>query len=165
MSSPTKNTVPQKRVNGTTHYPSQINHDIYFIPESVRQYADEPLYILVAWWCLQQQDWLRRHQIAETFHITLRRASYLMAYLRSKTKRVKCETREALMANNVYRYEIMVTQVLPAVSRKKGSPSSPRRTRSRIGNADTSQLNMLWNQLSNQRRAMDSDHKEENEDD
>lgn len=165
MSPHTKNTDQKYRVSRATHYPSQTNHDKCYIPESVRQYADEPLYILVAWWCLQQKDWVRRHQIAEAFHITLRRASYLMAYLRSKTKRVTCENREALMANNVYRYEMMVTQVLPAVSRKKDSSSSTRRTRSRIGNADTSQVNMLWNQLSNQRRTMDSDHKEEDEDD
>ncbi|EEN5591074.1 CaiF/GrlA family transcriptional regulator, partial [Salmonella enterica subsp. enterica serovar Mountpleasant] len=34
------------------HYPGQINHDACFIPECVRQYNGEPLYILVAHWCL-----------------------------------------------------------------------------------------------------------------
>ncbi|HAK4778109.1 TPA: CaiF/GrlA family transcriptional regulator [Salmonella enterica] len=148
------------------HRPSQRNHDACFIPESVRQYTDEPLYILVALWCLQQQDWLQRRQIAEAFHMPLPRASYLMAYLRNKTKRVTCESREALMANNVYRYEILVTSVMPVLSRKKeASVSSPRRTRSRIGNADTSRANMLWNQLRSQRNAMLSDKKEEDDDD
>ncbi|ECC9940679.1 CaiF/GrlA family transcriptional regulator, partial [Salmonella enterica subsp. enterica] len=30
------------------HYPGQSNHDACFIPECVRQYAGEPLYIIVA---------------------------------------------------------------------------------------------------------------------
>lgn len=30
------------------HYPAQTNHDTCFIPESVRQYAGAPLYIIVA---------------------------------------------------------------------------------------------------------------------
>ncbi|EAU2558455.1 CaiF/GrlA family transcriptional regulator, partial [Salmonella enterica] len=29
------------------HYPGQTNHDACFIPVSVRQYAGEPLYIIV----------------------------------------------------------------------------------------------------------------------
>ncbi|MFS8695064.1 CaiF/GrlA family transcriptional regulator, partial [Salmonella enterica] len=69
------------------HYPGQTNHDACFIPVSVRQYAGEPLYIIVAHWCLLQQNWVQRNQIAEAFHITARRASYLIAYLRSKTSR------------------------------------------------------------------------------
>lgn len=36
------------------HYPGQTNHDACFIPVSVRQYAGEPLYIIVAHWCLLQ---------------------------------------------------------------------------------------------------------------
>lgn len=38
------------------HYPGQTNHDACFIPVSVRQYAGEPLYIIVAHWCLLQQN-------------------------------------------------------------------------------------------------------------
>ncbi|EBS4103897.1 CaiF/GrlA family transcriptional regulator [Salmonella enterica subsp. enterica] len=164
MNTHKRNTAPEHRVNTITHAPSRGNHEPCFVPECVRQYTGEPLYILVAWWCYQQQDWLRRTQIAEAFHIPLRRASYLMAYLRNKTKRVTCESREALIANNVYRYEIFVTRVMPSFSRKKEtSASTPRRTRSRIGNADTSRVNILWNQLSSQRRAILSDNKEEDD--
>ncbi|ECG1271101.1 CaiF/GrlA family transcriptional regulator, partial [Salmonella enterica subsp. diarizonae] len=32
------------------HYPSQTNHDVCYVPECVRQYSSEPLYILVAHW-------------------------------------------------------------------------------------------------------------------
>ncbi|HIB1520111.1 TPA: CaiF/GrlA family transcriptional regulator, partial [Salmonella enterica subsp. enterica serovar Muenchen] len=69
------------------HYPGQANHDACYIPECVRQHNGEPLYILVAHWCLQQQDWVQRSQISEAFHITARRASYLMSYLRNKASR------------------------------------------------------------------------------
>lgn len=50
------------------HYPGQTNHDACFIPVSVRQYAGEPLYIIVAHWCLLQQNWVQRNQIAEALH-------------------------------------------------------------------------------------------------
>ncbi|EDM3692500.1 transcriptional regulator CaiF [Salmonella enterica subsp. enterica serovar Infantis] len=119
-----------------------------FIPQSVRQYAGEPLYILVAWWCLQQHGWVHRTQIAGAFHIPSRRASYLMAYLRNKSRRVLCETREVMLVNNVRRYEILITRVTPPPSRRETSKAgSPRRTRWRVGNADSSQATRLWNQL------------------
>ncbi|HIB1631989.1 TPA: CaiF/GrlA family transcriptional regulator, partial [Salmonella enterica subsp. enterica serovar Muenchen] len=81
------------------HYPAQTNHDACFIPESVRQYASEPLYIIVAHWCQQQQDWVQRNQISEAFHITARRASYLIAYLRNKATRVVCVCRQQTLPN------------------------------------------------------------------
>ncbi|EIO2210302.1 CaiF/GrlA family transcriptional regulator, partial [Salmonella enterica] len=72
------------------HTPAQSNHDPFIIPDCVRQYAGEPLYIIVAHWCVQQQDWVGHNQISEAFHITTRRASFLISYLRSKKKRVAC---------------------------------------------------------------------------
>ncbi|EHZ3877487.1 CaiF/GrlA family transcriptional regulator, partial [Salmonella enterica] len=90
------------------HYPGQTNHDACFIPVSVRQYAGEPLYIIVAHWCLLQQNWVQRNQIAEAFHITARRASYLIAYLRSKTSRVVSICRHQTLPNKARRYEIYV---------------------------------------------------------
>lgn len=114
----------EKKINEAdhTHHPSQAGYDACYIPESVRQYRGEPLYILVAWWCLQQHDWVNRNQISEAFRVPVQRASYLMAYLRNKTRRVIVESREMLLANNVYRYEIQVTRVMPPGSRKNVSP-------------------------------------------
>lgn len=130
------------------YYPAQGHNDACFIPESVRQYHGEPLYILVAWWCLQQHNWVNRSQISEAFRIPARRASYLMAYVRNKTRRVVAESREALLVNNVYRYEIQVTRVMPPESRKTCHPREKKRlTRRRIGNADTSQATQIWNDL------------------
>lgn len=140
----------EKKINEAdhTHHPSQAGYDACYIPESVRQYRGEPLYILVAWWCLQQHDWVNRSQISEAFRVPVQRASYLMAYLRNKTRRVIVESREMLLANNVYRYEIQVTRVMPPGSRKKRLPGEKRRlTRRRIGNADTTQATLIWNNL------------------
>lgn len=136
------------------HYPGQTNHDTCFIPESVRQYAGEPLYILVAHWCLQQRDWIQRNQISGAFHITARRASYLMSYLRSKTSRVFSVCRHQTLTNKARRYEIFVIRVLDApATTRRGSPVSPSVSRRRVGNADTAQANELWNRLRNCNRA------------
>ncbi|AXC66974.1 TPA: CaiF/GrlA family transcriptional regulator [Salmonella enterica] len=146
-------------MNNTTqdndiHYPSQTNHDACFIPEGVRQYTGEPLYIIVAHWCMQQQDWVQRNQISEAFHITARRASYLVAYLRKKSSRVVCVCRHEALTNKALRYEIYVIRVLdaPATARRKSSASPPV-SRRRVGNADTAQANELWNRLRTRRNA------------
>ncbi|EKC2495797.1 CaiF/GrlA family transcriptional regulator, partial [Salmonella enterica] len=65
---------PYTPAGSDIQYPGQTNHDACFIPECVRQYNGEPLYILVAHWCLLQQNWVQRSQISEAFHITARRA-------------------------------------------------------------------------------------------
>lgn len=82
------------------YYPAQGHNDACFIPESVRQYHGEPLYILVAWWCMQQRNWVNRCQISEAFRIPVQRASYLMAYVRNKTRRVIVESREDTFSLN-----------------------------------------------------------------
>ncbi|HFW3088364.1 TPA: CaiF/GrlA family transcriptional regulator [Salmonella enterica subsp. enterica serovar Reading] len=52
---------------------AQSNHDTFVIPPSLQQYADEPLYILIALWAQQQNDWVSRTDISETFGINDRR--------------------------------------------------------------------------------------------
>ncbi|HGA7339354.1 TPA: CaiF/GrlA family transcriptional regulator, partial [Salmonella enterica subsp. enterica serovar Saintpaul] len=105
-------------------------------------------------WCLLQQDWVQRNRISEAFHITARRASYLIAYLRSKTSRVVCECRHQTLPNKARRYEIYVTEVL-----EKPGPVSCGRTavppvsRRRVGNGDRSMANELWNRLCSDRNA------------
>ncbi|EDR9714028.1 TPA: CaiF/GrlA family transcriptional regulator [Salmonella enterica] len=136
------------------HYPVQTNHDACYVPESVRQYASEPLYILVAHWCVQQQDWVQRNQISEAFHITARRASYLVAYLRNKARRVVCVCRHQTLPNKALRHEIFVIRVLEKTpSARHGSPACSPVSRRRVGNADTAEANELWNRLSTRRRA------------
>ncbi|EDO3660341.1 CaiF/GrlA family transcriptional regulator [Salmonella enterica subsp. enterica serovar Miami] len=136
------------------HYPGQTNHDACFIPESVRRYAGEPLYIIVAHWCQQQQDWVQRGQISEAFHITARRASYLMSYLRNKASRVVCVFRHQTLSNKARRYEIFVVRVLenPEPARRERTLTS-QVSRRRVGNGDSTQANELWNRLCSNRNA------------
>ncbi|EKB5678732.1 CaiF/GrlA family transcriptional regulator [Salmonella enterica] len=139
------------------HYPSQTNHDACFVPECVRQYSSEPLYILVAHWCLQQKDWVQRSQISEAFHITPRRASYLISYLRNKATRVGCVSRLQTLPNKVRRYEIYVVRVLE-------KPVPLDLSRPRVGNRGRAQVNKLWNQLCSNRHAGKIIKKEEDDD-
>lgn len=142
MSSDKLHAVPEDKVK-------KPRHETCHLPACVREHTGEPLYILVAHWCLQQQDWVNRCQLSEAFRIPVRRASYLMAYLRNRTSRVVCETRETMLSNNVYRYEIYVTCVREkqAKSLTSSRKRPPRRTGGRTGNGDSSQANALWNSL------------------
>lgn len=136
------------------HYPSQTNHDACYIPKCVRKYSGEPLYILVAHWCLQQKGWIQRKQISEAFHLTMRRASYLISYLRNKTSRVVCVCRQQVKANKVRGYEIYVISVLDGLPRvNKVHTSTSQVLRRRVGNGDSAVANELWNRLCSSRKA------------
>ncbi|EGV2902206.1 CaiF/GrlA family transcriptional regulator [Salmonella enterica] len=130
------------------YYPDQKNHDDCFIPESVRQYNDEPLYLIVAHWCQQQQDWVQHKQISEAFHITSRRASFLIACLSSKTSRVVSVCRHKTLPSKVRCYEIYVIRVLdrptPARHVKIGPPPV---SKHRGGKDDKAMANERWNRL------------------
>lgn len=106
------------------HYPGQTNHDACFIPVSVRQYSGEPLYIIVAHWCLLQQNWVQRNQIAEAFHITARRASYLIAYLRSKNRgwSAFAVTRPCLIKHDAMRFMLSGFLTVPPRPRAVKKP-------------------------------------------
>ncbi|EJC0214385.1 CaiF/GrlA family transcriptional regulator [Salmonella enterica] len=168
---PPDNTHPGKHYivpDNDIHTPAQSNHDAFFIPESVRQYAGEPLYIIVAHWCVQQQDWVRHNQISEAFHITTRRTSFLISYLRNKKTRVTCVCRHQTLPNKARHYEVYVVRVLenpsqtrrekppsPTVSqRRTGNVSAPKRSKIlALTNADKAQANDLWNRLCRNRNA------------
>ncbi|EAM2672917.1 CaiF/GrlA family transcriptional regulator, partial [Salmonella enterica] len=102
-----------------------------------------------------QQNWVQRNQISEAFHITARRASYLIAYLRSKTSRVVSVCRHQTLPNKALRYEIYVFRVLdsptPSTRREKAGP--PPVSKRRVGNGDRSMANELWNRLCSNRNA------------
>ncbi|ECH6754990.1 CaiF/GrlA family transcriptional regulator [Salmonella enterica subsp. enterica] len=147
------------------HYPGQTNHDACFIPECVRQYNGEPLYILVAHWCLLQQNWVQRSQISEAFHITARRASYLMSYLRNKASRVVCVCRRQTLSNKAQRCEIFVVRVLENTAPvRRERTVTPPVSRRRVGNGDRTQANELWNRLSSNRHAGKILRKEDDDD-
>ncbi|EAA1980947.1 CaiF/GrlA family transcriptional regulator, partial [Salmonella enterica] len=134
-------------------------------PECVRQHNGEPLYILVAHWCLLQQNWVQRSQISEAFHITARRASYLMSYLRNKASRVVCVCRRQTLSNKAQRCEIFVVRVLenPEPARRERTVTPPV-SRRRVGNGDRAQANELWNRLCSNRNAGKILKKEDDDD-
>ncbi|EKY8362041.1 CaiF/GrlA family transcriptional regulator [Salmonella enterica] len=137
----------------------QSNHDTFVIPPSLQQYADEPLYILVALWCREQNDWVSRMAISGAFGITDRRASFQVSYLSRNKKRVNCEVR-AVRTDNSQRFyhEIRVKDVVltrdaektVSVRSKKGAVK-----RSKVGNA-TPELRNMFNSLIGSRRLCDN---------
>ncbi|HAU2969585.1 TPA: CaiF/GrlA family transcriptional regulator [Salmonella enterica subsp. diarizonae] len=134
---------------------AQRNHDPFVIPASLQQYADEPLYILIALWCRQQNDWVSRMVISEVFGITDRRASFQMSYISRHKKRVDSEIR-VIRSDNAQRFyhEIRVTGVVLSGDTVRAVPVQPKKgplKRSRVGNATPELRNMLHS-LMNSRR-------------
>ncbi|EKB5404015.1 CaiF/GrlA family transcriptional regulator [Salmonella enterica] len=125
----------------------QSNHDPFVIPPSLQQYADEPLYILVALWCRQQNDWVSRMAISEAFGITDRRASFQVSYISRHKKRVACEVRVVRTDNSQrFYHEIRVTAVVLTGDTVRAVPTLPRKIpvkRSRVGNATPELRNMF----------------------
>ncbi|EKK3320205.1 CaiF/GrlA family transcriptional regulator, partial [Salmonella enterica] len=114
---------------------------------------------------LLQQNWVQRSQISEAFHITARRASYLMSYLRNKASRVVCVCRRQTLSNKAQRCEIFVVRVLenPEPARRERTVTPPV-SRRRVGNGDRAQANELWNRLCSNRSAGKILKKEDDDD-
>jgi len=90
----------------------QSNHDGANVPLSLKDHAEQPLYMLVALWCLQQDDWLDRQQISAAFSITERRASFLISYIQRHAERINCLTRKVKKApTGRYRQQLKVQHV------------------------------------------------------
>ncbi|EAA7556244.1 TPA_asm: CaiF/GrlA family transcriptional regulator [Salmonella enterica] len=144
-------TTPPLRQKKTT----QSNHDPFVIPPSLQQYADEPLYILIALWCQQQNDWVSRMAISEAFGITDRRASFQVSYISRHKKRVDCEVR-VIRTDNSQRFyhELRVKDVVLARDTERTVPAIPKTRpvkRSSVGNA-TPELRNLFHSLMGARR-------------
>lgn len=134
---------------------AQSNHEPFVIPASLQKYADEPLYILIALWCRQQNDWINRMAISETFGITGRRASFQMSYISRQKRRVACEVR-AVRDEGVScpRNEIRVTGVVLTRDMVRAVPAQPKKSplkRSRVGNATPELRNMLHSLMGSRR--------------
>ncbi|HCL5312516.1 TPA: CaiF/GrlA family transcriptional regulator [Salmonella enterica] len=138
---------------------AQSNHDTFVIPSSLQQYADEPLYILVALWAQQQNNWISRAEISEAFGITDRRASFQVSYISRRNKRVTCEVRAVRdEGSSCPHHEIRVTGVILTRDTERAVPSPTKNRpvkRSRVGNA-TPELRSLFNSLTGSRRACES---------
>jgi len=80
--------------NGTAKIVKQSNHDGGRIPDELSEYADKPLYVLIALWGLMQKTWIGHKQVSSAFAITERRASFQLSYILRKTEVIVCQTRK-----------------------------------------------------------------------
>lgn len=104
---------------------SQSNHDGGLIPEELSEYADRPLYILIALWCRCQHKWIDRKQISAAFAITERRASFLMSYIIRKNEIIHCQTRKIKAQGSRHLcHEILIEQVFLTPENGKKTPQN-----------------------------------------
>ncbi|EBS0894516.1 CaiF/GrlA family transcriptional regulator [Salmonella enterica] len=105
----------------------QSNHNVYIIPASMAAWADEPLYLVVARWGLQQKKWINRNDIAAAFHMPGRRASFQLSYISRKKERVVCRTRYMQVeGGGSQRMEIFIDSILSGLE-EGPTHASPRR--------------------------------------
>ncbi|ECT1023264.1 hypothetical protein DPO11_25320 [Salmonella enterica] len=134
---------------------AQSNHDTFVIPHSLRQHADEPLYILIALWAQQQNNWVSRTDISEAFGINDRRASFQVSYISRRNQRVTCEIRAVRNEGSPASHnQIRVTAVVLTRDTEKAVPIAPKNKplkRSHVGNASP-ELSSLFHSLMGSRR-------------
>lgn len=104
-----KSTVSSK---GTVKVVKQSNHDGARVPPELEEYIDQPLYVLIALWGLQQKEWIGHKQVSAAFSITERRASFQLSYILRKKETIKCQARK-IKVSGARRlcHQIMVEQV------------------------------------------------------
>ncbi|EEI9211050.1 CaiF/GrlA family transcriptional regulator [Salmonella enterica] len=134
----------------------QSNHCEYVLPDGMHPWADEPLYLVIARWCLLQGGWINRNDIARAFRLPERRASYQLSYISRKKNRVVCRTRmnnsgELKHSCN----EIWIDRILPELPgevrepevRRHRVPSRPAGVSSRRVGSGMSGNIQLWDNL------------------
>ncbi|EDW6066284.1 CaiF/GrlA family transcriptional regulator [Salmonella enterica subsp. enterica serovar Oslo] len=123
----------------------QGNHEATIIPESVSQYNQQPLYIIIALWCQQQKRWINRNDIAGAFYLPVRRASFYLSYITRRPNNILFHVRQRTLSKSGRRQrcnEIWVEKVFieSFVMRTERAPQADNKTvmgayRSRVGNA------------------------------
>ncbi|EAA8170048.1 CaiF/GrlA family transcriptional regulator [Salmonella enterica subsp. enterica serovar Adelaide] len=139
--------------------PNQSNHENTVIPESVSQYAKQPLYIIIALWCQQQNRWINHNDIARAFSMSVRRATFQLSYMTRRPKYVLFRSRQQVVVGKARRYtcnEIWVDKVITESEvhemENRAPPTdikSERKMgayRSRVGNGMSGSEN-IWHKL------------------
>lgn len=143
---------------------NQSDHGQTIIPESVSQYYQQPLYIIIALWCQQQNRWINRNDIAEAFSIPVRRASFQLSYISRRPQNIHFRSQQNILGEAGKRHrcnEIWVEKVITETE-KKGTERAPPMDnksersvmgayRSRVGNGMSGNGN-IWNILVMMRR-------------
>lgn len=126
------------------------------IPASVSQHYQQPLYIIIALWCWQQNRWINRNDIAQAFSISARRASFLLSYIKNRQRKIIFRTRRKVISHHQC-HEIWVKEVIMESLNKDTKKSTPYNKnksnstqmgayRSRVGNGMSSSEN-IWHKL------------------
>lgn len=133
----------------------QSNHDSFVIPPSLQKHADEPLYILIALWCREQNNWISRMAISDAFGITDRRASFQVSYISRHKKRVDSEVRVVRTSSSQrFYHELKVKSVVLTQDAEKTIPARTKKEtvkRSKVGNATPELRNMLHSLMCSRR--------------
>jgi len=99
-------------LKGTVKVVKQRNHDGGRVPPELSEYADQPLYILIALWGVQQKTWIGHKQVSAAFSITERRASFQLSYILRKKEIIQCQTRKVKVSGTRRLcHQVMVEQV------------------------------------------------------
>ncbi|EME3424930.1 CaiF/GrlA family transcriptional regulator [Salmonella enterica] len=134
-----------------------INKDNHkTIPMSVSQHHRQPLYIVIALWCQQQNRWINRNDIAKAFYISERRASFQLYYITHRQKnKVTFRLRRRIISHHPCN-EIWVKKVIIEYSddniRKQSAQDNKSKKRnmsayrSRVGNGMSSGTE-IWKTL------------------
>ncbi|EFB7478459.1 CaiF/GrlA family transcriptional regulator [Salmonella enterica subsp. enterica serovar Newport] len=134
----------------------QSNHCEYSLPSCMASWADEPLYLVVARWCLLQKRWINRNDIAAVFHMPNRQASFQLSYISRKKDRVACRIRHVpTEGGGRKRVEVFIDYIFPepqsvlhhAPPRRRNVPAKQTGSISRgVGSAMVDNIG-LWERL------------------
>ncbi|RXO46228.1 CaiF/GrlA family transcriptional regulator [Salmonella enterica] len=140
-------------LSGSLMKGSQKNHGEYRLPADMQPWANEPLYLIIARWCLQQNRWINRNDVAAAFYLTERKASLQLAYINQKKNRIACRTRIHVSDHQGhYHNEIWVDHILSSPienyvrsssSRRRSEPSKSSPQTRRVGSGMTGH-GCLW---------------------
>ncbi|HAU6732979.1 TPA: CaiF/GrlA family transcriptional regulator [Salmonella enterica subsp. enterica serovar Elisabethville] len=138
---------------------NQSNHEDTTLPESVSQYYEQPLYIIIALWCQQQNRWISRNDIAQAFSMPVRRASFQLSYITRRANQILFRSRQQKLAregrrhpsNEIWVEKVLIESVGQGLERAPPSENKAERGakgayRSRVGNGMSGGEN-VWHRL------------------
>ncbi|KAF1366855.1 CaiF/GrlA family transcriptional regulator [Yokenella regensburgei] len=144
--------------------PKQSNHENTIIPKSVSQHYKQPIYIIIALWCQQQNRWINRNDIALAFSMPVRRASFQLSYITRHPQHILFRVRQHTLSeegkhhlcNEIWVEKVIIESVGQRIKRVPPTGNKSERGtmgayRSRVGNG-MSGTGDIWNILVMMRR-------------
>ncbi|HBB6657863.1 TPA: CaiF/GrlA family transcriptional regulator [Salmonella enterica] len=126
-------------IKKVTHTKKMDENNHYIIPDCVKAYSGEPLYILISRWCLYEKRWITCQDVSIAFKIPYRRASFQLSYINKKKERVKCKIRYSTESiGQGLKLEVFVESIkeIPgALFKNESKMHSSGATVRRVGNA------------------------------